>query len=300
MYDGLRNFFFESVLADHDAYRKERDIKIAGLSNDLRLATHACSSMFHLADHIFDEFRNSQNFSFQSLKNYQTHLVNGCSDFGIVRDCANVHKHRQLTRHAPLVSSAESLQEVVIITEYKDDKGPYRIAEKEIHINLNDGTTRILHECLDSVRRMWWSELIGLAVFPAPSSSPENAEPSPPLREQDGERARLDIQIRQGERFKQNMILKRFNYESMKVEPLDITGCEMSGGIYRQNYVAEFNLENSATGETLTRSVELTEEEHQSLLQLQSESEYQALLGQIAHRKGVLGEMLQEIGQHNR
>jgi hypothetical protein len=300
MYDGLRNFFIECVLADHDAYREARDIKIAGLSIDLRLAVHACSSMFHLADHTFDEFRGtSPSFAFQSLKDYQTHLVSLCPDFEIIRDCANVHKHRRLTRHTPHVSSAESLQEVIVTTEYQDDKGSYCIAEKEIHINLDDGTTRILHECLDSVRRMWWDELICLGVVPTPSSSPEKAKPSLPLREHDGEAARLDIRIRQGERFKQTMILKCFNYETMQAEPRDLTGCEMNGGIYKQNYVAEFNLKNGETGETLTRSVELTDEEHQTLLKIQSEEEYQTFLGQIAHQKGVLSEMLKEIGQHN-
>jgi hypothetical protein len=220
MYDGLRNFFFECVLADYDAYRKERDIKIAGLSTDLRLAVHSCSSMFHLVEHIFDRFGNtSQSFTFQSLKDYQAHLVNLCPDFEIVRDCANVHKHRHLNRHTPRLSSAESLQEVIVITEYQDSKGSYRIAEKEIHINLDDGTTRVLHECLDFVRRMWWDELIRLDVVPAPSSSPEETKPSLPLREHDGEAAHLDsIQIRQGERFKQAMIFKRFNYETMQAE----------------------------------------------------------------------------------
>ena len=69
MYDGLRNFFVECVLADHNAYREARSIKIAGLSMDLRLAVHACSSMFHLADHVFDEFKNTNStFPFKSLK----------------------------------------------------------------------------------------------------------------------------------------------------------------------------------------------------------------------------------------
>jgi hypothetical protein len=66
---------------------------------------------------------------------------------------------------------------------------------------------------------MWWDELIRLDVVPAPSSSPEETKPSLPLREHDGEAAHLDsIQIRQGERFKQAMIFKRFNYETMQAE----------------------------------------------------------------------------------
>jgi hypothetical protein len=166
MYDGLRNFFVECVLADHDAYREARNLKIAGLSIDLRLAVHACSSMFHLTDHVLDEFKGTTStFPFTSLKGYQTHLVGLCPDFAIIRDCANAHKHRRITKHNPLISSAEALEEVVLVTDYQDEEGLYRIAEKQIHVKLNDGTVKVLHECLDSVRYMWWDELVQLGVM---------------------------------------------------------------------------------------------------------------------------------------
>jgi len=298
MYDGLRNFFVECVLADHDAYREARDIKIAGLSIDLRLAVHACSSMFHLADHVFDEFNSTSSiFPFRSLKDYQTYLVNLCPDFEIVRDCANVHKHRRLTRHTPLLSSAESLEEVVVTTEYQDDKGAYAIAEKEIQVKLDNGTIKILHECLDSVRHMWWDELLRLGVMSSPSSAPKKIQPYPPLREHEGETALLDLRLRQGERFKQSMILKRFNYETMKAEPIDLTGYQVSGGIYKPNHVIDFSIQNNKTGESLTRSIELTEEQNQKLLELKSENEVQSFLEQIAQNKGVFIEMLKEVSQ---
>ncbi|GAC1503168.1 MAG: hypothetical protein NVS2B14_15830 [Chamaesiphon sp.] len=289
MYDGLRNFFVECVLADHDAYREARDIKIAGLSMDLRLAVHACSSMFHLADHVFDKFNsNSSIFPFISLKNYQTYLVKLCPDFEIVRDCANVHKHHRLTRHTPLLSSAESLEEVVVTTEYQDDKGAYRIAEKEIRVKLDNGTIKILHECLDSVRNMWWDELLRLGVMSSPSSAPKKIQLYPPLREHEGETALLDLRLRQGERFKQSMILQRFNYETMKAEPIDLTGYQVSGGIYKPNYVIDFSIQNDKTGESLTRSIELTEEQNQKLLELKSEKEVQSFTTIAIHQAAQL------------
>lgn len=295
MYDGLRNFFVECVLADHDAYREARAIKIAGLSIDLRLAVHACSSMFHLADHIFDGFSSTDStFPFSSLGKYHSHLVNICPDFGIVKDCANAHKHRRLKKYSPQVSSADSLQEVVVVTEYQDDRGIYRIAEKEIHIKLDNGTIKILHECLDSVRCMWWDELVHLGVMNSPLLTPKELRPYPPLREQEGETALLDLRLRQGERFKQSMVLQRFNYETMKAEPIDLTGWQVSGEIYKPNYIVDFSLENKKTGETLTRSLELTEEENQKLLELKSENEVQSFLEQIAQSKGVFIDMLEE------
>ena len=170
MYDGLRNFFVECVLADHDAYRESRELKVAGLSIDLRLAVHACSSMFHLVDHVYEDFKGDVAiFPFHNIKEYQTHLAQVCPDFEIVRDCANVHKHRRLTRHSPLITSADALEEVIVMTEYLDDNGTYRIAEKEIRVKLDDGTIKILHKCLDSVRLMWWDELEKLNVMDDPA-----------------------------------------------------------------------------------------------------------------------------------
>lgn len=298
MYDSLRNFFVECVLADHDAYREARSLKVAGLSIDLRLAVHACSSMFHLADHVFDEFRDTDSsFPFNSLKEYQNHLVSLCPDFEIVRDCANAHKHRRLTRHTPLLSSAESLQEVVVITEYQDDKGKYRIAEKKIHIKLDDGTIKILHECLDSLRHMWWDELLRLGVMSSPCSVPKQSQPYPPLREQEGETALLDLRLRQGERFNQVMICERFNYETMKVEPVDLTGYKASSRIFKPNYVIDFSINNEKTGESLKRSIELTEEQNQKLLGLKSKDEVQSFLEEIAKSKGVFIEMLEEVSK---
>jgi hypothetical protein len=149
MYDSLRDFFVECVLADHDAYIESREIKEAGLRIDLRLAIHTCSSMFHLVDHIFAQFKeDDKNSKFGSLKNYQSHLTMQCPDFEIIRDCANAHKHYEIDRHAPLIKSVKQLSEVLAMTTYYDDKGKYCIAEKEIHACLSDGTIKILGDCL--------------------------------------------------------------------------------------------------------------------------------------------------------
>lgn len=298
MYDGLRNFFVECVLADHEAYKETRDIKIAGFSIDLRLAIHTCTSMFHFVDHIFDEFHEtSPIFPFSSLKAYQDYLVNLCPDFAIVRDCANVHKHRRLTKHKPLLSSAESIQEVIVNTEYQDDKGKYCILEKEIRVNLDDGTIKILHNCLDSVRVMWWDELVRLGVMSPLSPVQKKACPSPPLREHEGEIPLLkwQLKLRQGERFKQLMLFQRFNYETMKPEPIDLNDYRVVSEIEKINYVIDCSITSKKTGRSLTRSIELTEEQNQKLLELKSEDEVQAFSREIAQQKGIFLEMIEEV-----
>jgi hypothetical protein len=226
MYDGIRNYFVECVLADHDVYVDYRATKQAGLNVDLRLAVHACSSMLNLADHVFEEMKAILTArSINKLRDYHSHLERLCPEFKIIRDCANAHKHRRLTKHNPCISGAESIEEAVVITEYVDEDGPYRIAEKEVHVSLLDGTTIVLHEALKSVRKMWWDEMTQLGVMQPRAHAPSTPGKQVPIREQLGESAFLQIKIRKGERFKQKTLIRKFNYQTMSVEPIDLTGC---------------------------------------------------------------------------
>lgn len=224
MYDEIRNYFIECVLADYEAYVDYKGVKQAGLNIDLRLAMHACSSMLHLADHVLDEMKITIEMQgIKSLHDYHAYLESSCDDFRVIRDCANAHKHRTLTKHNPCISGAESIQEIVVITEYKDAEGLYRIAEKEVHVTFIDGTIKKLHEALDNVRQMWWDEMIKLSVMqPKPRVTKPTA--AVPAREQLGEAAVLSITIRRAERFKQVTKLQKFNYDTMTAEPIDLTG----------------------------------------------------------------------------
>jgi hypothetical protein len=166
MYDDLRSFFIECVLADHDAYIEARELKVAGLRIDLRLAIHACSSMFHLADHVFHEFNGKRpDFNFNKIEEYWNYLIGLCDDFEMMRDCTNVHKHSRISRTGRLLSSANQLHEVIVYTHYHDEKGKYIIAEKEIRVTLDNGGIKVFHKCLESVRDMWSSELFRLGII---------------------------------------------------------------------------------------------------------------------------------------
>lgn len=224
MYDGLRNYFVECALADYESYVDFKGIKQGGLNVDIRLAMHACSSMLHLADHVLDELKPTlENRGIKSLSDYHKYLETICADFCVIRDCANAHKHRSLTKHSPCIAGAESIQEVIVITEYKDTEGLYRIAEKEVHVSLMDGRIIKLHEALEAVRQMWWDEMIALGIIQSKPRVPEIAA-AVPTREQPGEAAVLNITIRRAERFKQVTKLQRFNYDKMTAEPVDLAG----------------------------------------------------------------------------
>jgi hypothetical protein len=236
MYDNLRDFFVDCVLADHDAYIEAKELKVAGLRIDLRLAVHTCTSMLHLADNVIKSNPPICNppISPFKLPPYIDYLDSKCSDFKIVRDCANAHKHRKIDKHNPVINSSKQLSEVITVTAYHDEKGRYCIAEKEIRVELNDGTIKILHECIESVRNMWSKELLDLGVIDSLYPLPTKIQNYPPLREHDGENAIMNLTAKRSEGLKQSLIYQEFNYETMKAEVCEVDVSNLSGAIYNR------------------------------------------------------------------
>jgi hypothetical protein len=301
MYDDLRNFFVECLLADHDAFRQAKDLKIAGLSTDLRLSIHTCSSMLHMADHVYAELAGvDASFTFASLGAYHSHLCSLTSEFKIITDCANAHKHRRLSRHNPALTSATSMEEVVVITEYSDEKGAYRIADKEIHIKLSDGSVRLMHESLDAVREMWWRELQRLGVLPISMNDvPAPHTPFPPGREQEGKAALLSIKLMRGERFKQTMILRKYNYHTSQVEPLDLSGATIQSSIYQDSHGFDLKIKHRETGEESNVEVPISDAEFEKIMALQNEHDKQVLMLGIARARGLLPEFIGDSDVNN-
>jgi len=228
VYDGLRNTFVECVLADHDAYKTRRAQKEVGQNVDLRLAMTSCLSMFHFHEHVFGQLHAHPLLAgIPRPKSYEQYLVSVCRELAVVRDAAHVHKHHTLGHRDRVLTSVMDVESVVIATEYRDDAGSYRIAEKEIRVTLGDGSRVILHECLAATRQMWWAELERLGVLTRPRDVPQPEPPFPPAREIPGEAARLDIRWRNGERLRETMILHRFDYASMSSSPVDCSGATL-------------------------------------------------------------------------
>lgn len=290
MYDDLRSFFVECVLADHDAFREARALKIAGLSTDLRLAIHTCSSMLHMADHVYDELSEANSsFTFTSLKDFHSYLCGLTPEFKIVTDCANAHKHRRLSRHNPALADASSIQEVVVVTEFNDEKGIYRIADKEIHIRLSDGRIQLMHICLDAVREMWWSELHRLGIIPASVNDLQAPYvPFPPSREQEGAAALLSIKLIRGERFKLNITPKKYNYHTNQLEPVDLSGGLPLASIYQESHGFDLKITNRETGEENVVEVPISDSEHEEIMAIQSDVDRQKPMLGLAQDRGLL------------
>ena len=169
MFDDIHAYFHENVVAAYMQYKEARDNPRAGCSNDLRLAMSAATALYHFREHLPPQHIRTRR-----------QLASVCLDYDLLGDIVNAGKHRHVTHGTPQITSAEKIYELVVITEYRDEKGRYLHNEKVVNVDLDNGTSRDLFEILTNVINMWLSELnsMGIMINPNFFPLPSNAIPS--------------------------------------------------------------------------------------------------------------------------
>lgn len=275
MFDGIVNTFVEGVVADFDAYEKQRANKESGESVDLRLAMQSCSSLYHFREHLKAQL---------SIDEYIT-----IPAYIMIRDCSNIYKHGKIDnpgKPPAMITTPDQIEECVINTEYQDEKGSYRVAEKEILLKHN-GKTYILYDLMAEVMIMWWRKMISLNYFQnIPATLIKKKEL--PKRENEGESALLNFTIRQGSRFKQTLRLMKYNYDKQIAEPVDLTNYSAVMNSYKpKTYIIDFTFSRPDM-ESVKFSIELQYAEYQQLKLLNTNIAKQEFLLELAVAKGHL------------
>src|SRR5258708_2384538 len=110
---------------------------MAGRNKVLRAAVEAATALFHFREHLPASLARTRSQAFLE-----------CADYRLIADVTNVTKHKILTRStsegAPLVSSADAIHELIVITRYEDEAGEYLDARVQVVVDCDDGTTRNL------------------------------------------------------------------------------------------------------------------------------------------------------------
>lgn len=281
MFDDLAGYFHENVIATFKEYKDQRSLPSSGTNRDVRLAIAAATALYHFREHIPASHQKSR-----------TEISRTCPDYNLLGDIVNAAKHRKITRGSPTIVSADEIYEEVVSTEYIDDKGPYRHVEKVVTVKFLDGSTRDLYDILVNVLNMWIDDLGIIGISPVPQHVPPVSLAIPKRTEA----RRLDLVIQKGLRFHQNYRLQRYNYDTDRIEPIDLTGCDVKFKIYKPEYSIDLELKNDKTGERLTKTVKLTEKEALKLHQLETEDEKHSFIEKLIKRKKLYEKMFEEAG----
>lgn len=275
MFDDLAAFFYENVVAAYTEYAETRQADSAGRSVDLRMALNAATSLYHLREHVPNSERKTRK-----------QLAQKCPDYDLLGDVVNAAKHKRLTRGNPEITTAENIYEEIVITEYRDDKGPYRRATKQVTVELDDGSKRDLFVILTNVINLWADDLHDLGVL---SKRPWFTLPSQeiPPRTSEDEAANLGLEVTRGVRFHPRFRLQRYNYDTGETEPIDLSDSKVKFSVYKPSYSADVTLDLE-TGESVTRTIDLSDKEALVLSELETDAEKQSFLMECLEERGLI------------
>lgn len=283
MFDDLAAYYHENVVSAFLEYRDRSVNGVAGRSRDLRGALIAATALFHLREHLPESGAPSR-----------ADVERACPDYGLLGDVVNAAKHKNLTSRtphgAPLVNDATGLVEQLVITEYEDEAGTYRHCQKTVAAKLTDGSERNLLEVLTSVMNFWELHMQTLGVLSAARTFAYTGDVRARTRAE-CEGNRMDFETVQGQRFRQTIRLLRFDHETGKATPVDLTGSKINFRIYRPKYDIDLFLTHDATGKEFKTTISLTEQESLVLSRMSSDAERQAYVNTLPSAQVALEQL---------
>ena len=269
MFDDLNAHFHEQVVTLYMRYRETREHSKAGVSKDLLAGVAAANALYLFREHLPASHMMSR-----------ADVAAQCPDYDLLGDIANASKHRELTRGTPKVTRAESMYEQVVVTEYSDEQGIFTDARKVVNVKLDDGTERELFDIVTNVINFWGNALAAWGILQSYKPFPAPLPPGSGAISRDAAHG-MDLEMIRGVRFKMHMRLQRFNPAKGHAEPLDLTGCKLSFGIYEPKFVLDGGFIDARTGEKRTFSIPLTQEQVGAIEALQSDDEKQAFVRKL-------------------
>lgn len=285
MFDDLKTYFYDHVKTSLDEYMEMRRLGVQGHSQDVRKAVIAAEALFHFREHLPTGHKMSRG-----------DVERSCPEFGLVGDIANASKHADIsgnTPHgAPLVTSAKDIREHTVSTEYQDGAGTYRHVQKEVFVELTDGSQQRVVDSLLAVMDFWQRKLVDMGVLRAPHVyDPEEDEPRARERCNDG---RLDLEGTVGMPLTVRPILRRYNYAAGRVEAVDTMGGHLTLTVYKPPSTASLTLTDEATGKTFSKSFGLTPEQGAEVMSIKDPSERTAYLAGLPNGQTALTEAARE------
>jgi hypothetical protein len=279
VFDDLAGLFHENVVAAVSEYLDIAATAQAGRSRDLRAALSAAEALFNFREHMP-----------AAHKQTRSEIEAECPDYGLVADVANAKKHRTLTQGRPRIASAEQIEERILITEYRDEQGDYRHAEKQVVIKLEDGHERDLRHIVLTVLDYWRDKLSSLGLVEVLPSRllPIDQQPRPRSQCNNGI---LDVELICGVRFKQVICIRRFNYASGQIEPVDLTGRQFQCGVYEPPVMVSLTVTSESTGKTVSKTLAITAEQARQLLAHDSESDRKQYLTSLPQAQNIFTEL---------
>lgn len=206
----FRAYFHDTVILAYDFYIKQRKNGLAGRNADLRAFTNAAEHLYHVREHLPEEFSMTKK-----------EMCSRTSDYDLLGDIANALKHKTLTRGNPRLTDSENISEETIITTFKDKQGKYFHAETVVTAKLDDGTCRDGLDILTNVVNAWLAYFNEVGISSKKPKLFPVRNPHKIVKRNDARNP--NFSLTKGVELKLRYIFQEFNYVSGKVEIVDLT-----------------------------------------------------------------------------
>jgi hypothetical protein len=273
MFDDPAAMFYENVASAYQTYVDQRNSNTSGRHQHLRNALEAAAALFHFREHLPGQHAMTWR-----------EVYAACPDYRLIAAVSNAFKHHSLTRNDPegfpLVKSVDALEEVCVVTQYRDNEGNYVDVRTITFVNCTDGIRRNLDDALTNVLNFWGTRLqdlgiIGYKLQPLPEIPGSRFIPRPEARGP-------NFEITQRIRFRQNLQFLEFDEALGKATPIDLTDKEVRFSIYKATHMLKLSFDFPNGRGPITLSLDLTDEEAQALLALGTEDERTAFVKSLA------------------
>jgi len=268
--------FHEQVVATYNDFTKQHASAPYGNEQDARAGYLASLAAYHFREQLEGDIAVELS-----------QVASECPDYLLLRDVADIAKHRRLGRASAVLRDPDAIQEVIIVTHYEDERGPYSHSEKQVQLLIPNGTPRSLADVLANVVAFWQAHLLrhGVPILDIDIRPPSVTEPR-----QRAVCSEVPLAITRGLRANLRFKIQRYNYESGVVEDVDLAGKELGFRIFEPQSV-DVVVTQAETGIEHVRTVVLTPSESSTFGRLETDEDRSRFLSSLESVRAAKAEL---------
>jgi hypothetical protein len=250
-----RDFFVQNVRVAYDDFMDARRHPTFGEHDLLRLGIAAAVTLYHFREHLTPQ------------------PIVPSSDYAILRDVANISKHKRL-----------------IIARYEDGQGPYHHSWVDVGVDLRNGAKRLLADALFNVMGLWRRWLRDEGIIPG------LADPASIQLPRFVERASatsVPFKNVAGEGRHWEWAFLEYDAASDELRPRDLAGCQITFRAWQAPRSVDMTFTFPAHNVAVDVAVPLTEEQGVRFMRL-TEAEREAYVVSIVLESAELKRMAED------
>jgi hypothetical protein len=275
--------FHEQVVASYYDFVEQTASGPFGNSQDLRAGLLAAIALYHFREHLTGSLALSTD-----------EVMSRCPEYSLVRDVADIAKHRTLDRPSAKLRGPDAIHETILVTQYRDELGDYRHSEKSVELKLPDGSVRSLAEVLANAVAFWREHLVSndIPILEFDLKIARSREPRPRAK-----CAEVPVSVIRGLRFTMSYKIQRYNYDTGQLEPVDLSGKELQYRIFEPKYKIDVVLKHPQTGDESTRNVILNPDQAEAFDKLDSAEARQKFLAETWQVRDAVARLVAAAGR---